>query len=738
MPYHLHILFLGNSISTHHHTHSRIHFNSTNLFAFQQDDRFYSDAFPSEDDHSNNDTIYLPPGCTLGDTTFLSTLNDPSQISNANEDADRSYLTFDLEFEKQVNSLLYCEEDDDLNDAKLNLNNDISLLSSQSNTITSQPHNISTPLNFKRLLVENEDKSSILFTPLHCGNNPSNNRDLSQQSFSSLFETNKINPHIGVTTNTPQSNSLKGRNTISTMNNNTNNKNSFDFQQMNNSIELNLTNSEYASKYGLQKAKNGRCYLRCSGGNGCNGNDNNKFQLMSYKSFCNFNHCKHNGHCLRNNYIYNNNNHHQHNHTVSQIKNSEVSINNISRASMPMFGMFSYIGGNSTYNHNCKSTLDDNNNNTNAASSSKTFSNKMLAMIKDQNGSKIIQKKIEEKNSDFLNKLFDNIKNNLYDIITDQFGNYVVQKYVEYCDKKTLSKMLHVIDTKLYDISINSYGTRALQKILEYLTAPSQEDIDIILSFTKDNVLNLIRDINGNHVIQSILETIPNKEKLSSFYKELNSVLIDVAKIKQGGCVFPKVLSNIIESDLTMIANTVIDNISTLINDEYGNFIIQRIIKLNIPAHNDKIYDYIHDKVLKLSSMKYSSNVIETCLGDNISIRPKVIDKLIDKNNITILITDQFGNYIVQKCLTVLKGGDKFNAVVEQIKKSVKNLNSSGHGRKIYDNLVKKFGNVFHNGGNSHNNSLSGNCSSNNSSCCSGNFNMKRKGYRKNGGNYQK
>lgn len=645
-----------------------------------------------------------------------------------------------------MNSLLYCEEDDDLNDAKLNLNNDISLLSSQSNTITSQPHNISTPLNFKRLLVENEDKSSLLFTPF----NPSNNRDLSQQSFLSLFENNKINQHINVnnTTNTPQSNSLKGRNTISTMNNN-NNKNSFD------SIELNLTNSECASKYGLQKGKNARCYLRCSGGNGCygncnNDNSNNKFQLMSYKSFCNFNYCKHNGH-----YIYNNNNnhHHHHNHTISQIKNSGVSINNISRASMPMFGMFSYIGGNSTYNPNCKSTIDDNTNtNANSTSSTnKTFSNKMLAMIKDQNGSKIIQKKIEEKNNDFLSKLFDNIKNNLYDIITDQFGNYVIQKYVEYCDKKTLSKMLHVIEHKLYDISVNSYGTRALQKILEYLTTPSQDDIDIILNFTKDNVLNLIRDINGNHVIQSILETIPNKEKLSSFYKELNSVLIDVAKIKQGGCVFPKVLNNIIESDLTMIANTVIDNISTLINDEYGNFIIQRIIKLNIPIYNDKIYEYINDKILKLSSMKYSSNVIETCLGDNISIRTKVIDKLIEKNNISILITDQFGNYIVQKCLTVLKGGDKFNIIVEQVKKSVKSLNSSGHGRKIYDNLVKKFGNVFsnnngnsHNGGNSHNNSLSGNCSSNNSSCCSGNFNMKRKGYRKNAGgnsnnnNYQK
>ena len=243
-------------------------------------------------------------------------------------------------------------------------------------------------------------------------------------------------------------------------------------------------------------------------------------------------------------------------------------------------------------------------------------------MIKDQSGSKIIQKKIEEKNPDFLYKLYENIKNNLYDIITDQFGNYVIQKYVEYCDKKIISKMLKQIQSKMYDISINSYGTRALQKMFESLSPSlSNEDMDIMVSFTSGNLFNMIRDINGNHVIQSIIENVTVKEKLSPMYKEMNDNIIEISKIKQGGCVFPKVLDNILDSDRNMLVDTILKSIESLTNDEYGNFIIQRVIKLNIDSYNKSIYDYIQEKIVKLSSQKYSSNVIEACIGENINIK---------------------------------------------------------------------------------------------------------------------
>ena len=615
--------------------------NSNNLFAFQvlyyynltlQDERFF-DPLPSEDDHSN-DTFYIPPNSNLYDSNFFSTYNDKSQFFKLNdtttekqtEEDNRSYFTVDLEFEKQVNILTDCDdEDDDLNDAKLNLNNEISLLSSQSNTnpSTQQIHNMTTPLNFKRQINEIDDKLSTI-NPSYYHNG--NNRMFSQQSFSSLFE--KL-PHENSNIKS-NANMIKGRNTI----NNTN-KLSMDFQS--NSVDLNFTNlTNTTNKYPnniantVNAIQNNKHFYHYN---------QNKYQFIPY-SFCKYN------------------------------NQTSLSRNHLVNSSMPVVRMFPYMNKNED---------------------TKPPNHKIPSMIKDQSGSKIIQKKIEEKNPEFLYKLYDNIKNNLYDIMTDQFGNYVIQKYVENCDKKIISKMLKQIQFKLYDISINSYGTRALQKMLENISLSlSNEDMDIIIGFTNGNVLNLIRDINGNHVIQSIIENITIKEKLTPIYKEMNECLIEISTIKQGGCVFPKVLENILEADRNMLIDTILKNIDLLTNDEYGNFIVQRVIKLNNEHYNKIVYEYIEDKIVKLSSQKYSSNVVEACIGENINIRVKVIDKLIEKNNVMTLIVDQYGNYIVQKSLKLVKG-DKFMYMIDQIKKSVKNLNQTGHGRKIFENLQKKY-----------------------------------------------
>jgi CRISPR/Cas system-associated endoribonuclease Cas2 len=326
---------------------------------------------------------------------------------------------------------------------------------------------------------------------------------------------------------------------------------------------------------------------------------------------------------------------------------------------------------------------------------SKSGNEKIIAMIKDQSGSKFIQKKIEEKCPEFLYKLYEQIKGNLIDIINDQYGNYVIQKYVELCDKKIISLMLNQLQNSLLEISLNSYGTRALQKIIEYLSSSfTDDDINIILNFIKGNVFKMIRDINGNHVIQSIIDAIKNKDKLTPLYIEMNENMIEISKIKQGCCVFPKVLNNIREDDLGKLIKNVIDNLEILINDEYGNFIIQRIIKLNRENYNNQIFDFLKNKIVKLSTQKYSSNVIETCILEGCNIRDNVIEKLIEKNNVTNLICDQFGNYIIQKCLPLVKG-KQFKSMIDQIKKAVKTLNQSNHGRKIYENLLRNYRDYF-------------------------------------------
>ena len=544
------------------------------------------------------------------------------------EDDNKSYFTFDLELEKQVDLLTDCDDDDnDLNDAKLNLNNDISMLSSNNNTLYSNPSNLTTPLkhnnnNNNIINADLEEKLSLIY-------NTKRARKFSRESLNSLFEKFSDNNN-----NLLNTNFINGKE-----NNNLNhNKTMIDFQS--NSLELNNRNNF------PQFSNNAMYYGRL-----------NKYQkpIIPYYSF------------------YNNRN------NITTMTDYYHNYINISNSSMPVMRMMT-----NKFTQNSTMSID-----------SKSGNEKIIAMIKDQSGSKFIQKKIEEKCPEFLYKLYEQIKGNLIDIINDQYGNYVIQKYVELCDKKIISLMLNQLQNSLLEISLNSYGTRALQKLIENLSSSfSDDDINIILNFIKGNVYKMIRDINGNHVIQSIIDAIKNKDKLTPLYNEMNENMIEISKIKQGCCVFPKVLNNIREDDLGKLIKNVIDNLEILINDEYGNFIIQRIIKLNRENYNNQIFDFLKNKIVKLSTQKYSSNVIETCILEGCNIRDNVIEKLIEKNNVTNLICDQFGNYIIQKCLPLVKG-KQFKSMIDQIKKAVKTLNQSNHGRKIYENLLRNYRDYF-------------------------------------------
>jgi len=74
-------------------------------------------------------------------------------------------------------------------------------------------------------------------------------------------------------------------------------------------------------------------------------------------------------------------------------------------------------------------------------------------------------------------------------------------------------------------IALNQHGTRALQKMIEFVSTPEQVwsplvrpsrklrqltfvQIQTIIRALKDQVVQLIQDLNGNHVIQKCLNRL--------------------------------------------------------------------------------------------------------------------------------------------------------------------------------------------------------------------------------------
>ena len=51
-----------------------------------------------------------------------------------------------------------------------------------------------------------------------------------------------------------------------------------------------------------------------------------------------------------------------------------------------------------------------------------------------------------------------------------------------------------------------------------------------------------------------------------------------------------------------------------MIEDPYGNYLVQNVLKLKNDRRNDQILNFIAGDFVRLSQLKFSSNVIEKCL----------------------------------------------------------------------------------------------------------------------------
>ena len=266
-------------------------------------------------------------------------------------------------------------------------------------------------------------------------------------------------------------------------------------------------------------------------------------------------------------------------------------------------------------------------------------------------------------------------------------------------NKTLITSFFAKIQNELFKISVNSYGTRVFQKALEKLDESNYENFEteelntIIHNLIEKHLFPLCFDKNGNHVFQKIIRLFP-KTKNDFIYNQLNQSAIEICKLKQGATILQTALKYANESQKSSLLHTILDDISTLINDEYGNYIIQFILDLKEKEYNEIIFTYITKNTLSLSKKKFSSNVIDKSIIQDDELSIKLIKHMIDSKVIPEMIKDQYGNYVIQKALTVTSGSI-FMSIIKQIQPVVQTLKQSNIGRKIYEHLMRKYSEYF-------------------------------------------
>lgn len=196
----------------------------------------------------------------------------------------------------------------------------------------------------------------------------------------------------------------------------------------------------------------------------------------------------------------------------------------------------------------------------------------MAALCKDQHGCRFLQKKLEEGNPEHRDMIFAEIYPHFGELMTDSFGNYLSQKLLEHSTDEQRDALLESIAGELVSISLNMHGTRAVQKMIDYLS--TQRQVQSLIMALNLNVVTLIKDLNGNHVIQKCLNTLPPEDN-QFIYNAVAANCIEVATHRHGCCVLQRCIDHASESQRIQLVTEITYNSLTLVLDPFGNYVVQ-------------------------------------------------------------------------------------------------------------------------------------------------------------------
>ncbi|CAG9324580.1 unnamed protein product [Blepharisma stoltei] len=264
-------------------------------------------------------------------------------------------------------------------------------------------------------------------------------------------------------------------------------------------------------------------------------------------------------------------------------------------------------------------------------------------------------------------------------------------------EKSQIENILNKASPNLYKISQTKNGTRWIQKLI---TAVSQNSlyIEIIANSLKSHVIELSKDLNGNYVIQKCLSTFsPIKNQI--IFDEINENLIEISINKHGCCVVQRCIDAALPYQLENLVGNIIKHTTFLINDPFGNYVLQYVISLGKPDINSKLAMIFLKDIKNYASQKYSSNVIEKCLQANTPETQQIIIKEISKpENFEKMIFDQYANYgnyyiVIQRALSIAEP-ELLSQMLYSIKTLMGKLKHSKYGRRICSKLLESHPNL--------------------------------------------
>lgn len=333
----------------------------------------------------------------------------------------------------------------------------------------------------------------------------------------------------------------------------------------------------------------------------------------------------------------------------------------------------------------------------------KDIYNHIVEFSGDQHASRFIQQKLETANSDEKEQVFKEIQPNVLQLMTDVFGNYVIQKMFEHGNQSQKKVLANQMKGHVLTLSTQMYGCRVVQKAFEHVLTDQQASLVKELDGPGLQILRVVKDQNGNHVIQKAIERIPGEH--IQFIVDAHRGQVVKMSTHQYGCrVVQRMLEFCQPAAKRVILGELLEHTLPLISDSYGNYVVQHIIENGEPRDRRQVIHIVLQQLLTFSKHKFASNIVEKSIDyADADQRVAILHGLTaaDENGVTPvlgLMKDQYGNYVLRECphpnpcLEVLTNAEKVHARLQgaellaleaEMKRNYPILTRITHGKQV-------------------------------------------------------
>ncbi|KAK3233493.1 hypothetical protein CYMTET_56216 [Cymbomonas tetramitiformis] len=314
----------------------------------------------------------------------------------------------------------------------------------------------------------------------------------------------------------------------------------------------------------------------------------------------------------------------------------------------------------------------------------------VLSLAQDQHGCRFLQKKIDEGGPEAVAAIFPEVLQCVVELMVDPFGNYLVQKLLECCSERQRVQILQAVSEpaadgmpKVIGVALNTHGTRAVQKLVE--TLRSAEQVQLAIQALEPGVVPLIKDLNGNHVVQRCLQRLGAIDS-QFIYNAAGRHCVEIGTHRHGCCVLQRCVDHATGPQREHLVSEIAVNALALAQDPFGNYVVQYVLELGMSMASSKVIRALAGEYAPLSLQKFSSNVVEKCLklgGPELEEDRKIIVReIMVSPHLGRLLQDAYGNYVVQSTLAIAKG-DLHCELVEHIRPHLAAIKSSPYGKRI-------------------------------------------------------